>query len=139
MHGFFSDIIKDYNKGIMEQIKKNMTYKMFKNAFAGLNYFFRNERNGRAQFLIAVFTVILGIFLHITKHEWIAVLLCIGIVLSAEMMNSALEKLCDYNQPLFNLQIKIVKDVAAGAVLFISIISAIIGALIFFPKLWQLL
>ena len=44
-----------------------------------------------------------------------------------------------YKQPLFNQHIKIVKDVAAGAVLFISIISAIIGALIFFPKLWQLL
>ena len=112
---------------------------MFKNAFAGLNYFLRNERNGRTQFIIAVFIVILGIFLNITKHEWIVVLLCIGIVLFAEMMNSALEKLCDYNQPLFNLQIKIVKDMAAGAVLFISIISAIIGALIFFPKLWQLL
>jgi diacylglycerol kinase len=123
----------------MEQIKKNKTYEMFKNAFAGLNYFFTNERNGRTQFFIAVFTVILGIFLNITKYEWIAVLLCIGIVLSAEMMNSALEKLCDYTQSFFNLQIKIVKDVAAGAVLFISIISAIIGALIFFPKLWQLL
>ncbi len=123
----------------MEQIKKNITNKIFKNAFAGLNYFFRNERNGRTQFLIALFTVILGIFLNITKHEWIAVLLCIGIVFGAEMMNSALEKLCDYNQPLFNLQIKIVKDVAAGSVLFISIVSAIIGALIFFPKLWQLL
>ena len=60
-------------------------------------------------------------------------------ILYAEMMNSALEKLCDYNQPLFNLKIKIIKDVAAGAVLLISIISAIIGDLIFFPKLWQLL
>ena len=124
---------------IMEQINKNITSKVFKNAFAGMNYFFRNEGNGRTQFIIAVFIVILGIFLNITKHEWIVVLLCIGIVLSAEMMNSALEKLCDYNQPLFNLQIKIVKDVAAGAVLFISIISTIIGALIFFPRLWQLI
>ena len=124
---------------IMEQINKNITSKVFKNAFAGMNYFFRNEGNGRTQFIIAIIIVILGIFLNITKHEWIVVLLCIGIVLSAEMMNSALEKLCDYNQPLFNLQIKIVKDVAAGAVLFISIISTIIGALIFFPRLWQLI
>ena len=139
MHEFFSDTIKEYNKRIMEQKKKNITYKVFKNAFAGLNYFFRKEPNGRTQFIIAVLIVILGIFLNITKYEWIAVLLCIGTVLSAEMMNSAIEKLCDYSQPLFNLQIKIIKDVAAGAVLFISIISAIIGALIFFPKLWQLL
>lgn len=69
MNEFFSDIIKEYNKRIMEQIKKNITYKVLKNAFAGLNYFFRNERNGRTQFIIAVFTVILGIFLNITKQE----------------------------------------------------------------------
>ena len=65
-----------------------------------------------------------------------AVLLCIGGVLSAEMLNSALERLCHYIQPSFNLQIKLIKDMAAGAVLIICIISAIIGALIFLPKLW---
>ena len=137
LSGFF--VLHETIIMIMEQINKNITSKVFKNAFAGMNYFFRNEGNGRTQFIIAIIIVILGIFLNITKHEWIVVLLCIGIVLSAEMMNSALEKLCDFNQPLINLQIKIVKDVAAGAVLFISIISTIIGALIFFPRLWQLI
>jgi|SRR5688572_12309700 len=120
-------------------IKKNNLYKAFVNAFAGMNYFFRHERNGRILLIIGVFIVILGKLLNITQHEWIAVLLCIGTVLSAEMMNSALEKLCNYAQPSFNLQIKIIKDVAAAAVLFLSLISTIIGALIFFPKLWQLL
>ena len=123
----------------MQQIKTNNIYKAFVNAFAGLNYFFSHERNGRTLLIIGVFTIILSKLLHITQHEWIAVLLCIGTVLSAEMMNSSLEKLCDYTQPSFNLQIKIIKDVSGGAVLFISIISAIIGVLIFFPKLWQLL
>lgn len=123
----------------MQQLKTNKTNKAFVNAFAGLNYFFRHERNGRTQLIIGVFTVILSTLLHITQHEWIAVLLCIGAVLSAEMMNSALEKLCDYIQPSFNPEIRIIKDIAAGGVLFIAIISAIIGASIFFPKLWQLL
>ena len=123
----------------MQQIKTNNIYKALVNAFAGLNYFFRHDRNGRTQLIIAVFIVILSKLLDITQHEWIAVLLCIGTVLSAEMINSSLEKLCDYTQPSFNLQIKIIKDLSGGAVLFICIISAIIGVLIFFPKLWQLL
>ncbi|MEO6453555.1 MAG: diacylglycerol kinase family protein [Ginsengibacter sp.] len=123
----------------MKQTKTNNVFKAFSNAFAGLIYFFRYERNGRIQLVIGILTVILSILLQIEKYEWIAVLLCIGGVLCAEMINSALEKLCNYTQPLFNIQIKIIKDVAAGAVLFISIISALTGTLIFLPKLWQLL
>ena len=122
----------------MKQLRKNKIYKAFINAITGLHYFFRHERNGRTQLIIGVFSVILGTLLHITQHEWIAVLLCIGTVLSAEMINSALEKLCDYSQPLFNPQIRIIKDIAAGSVLIISVSSAIIGAFIFIPKLLQL-
>lgn len=116
----------------MQQLKTYNTYKAFVNAFAGVNYFLRHERNGRYQIIIGVFAVILSILLHIKEHEWMIVLLCIGTVLSAEMMNSALEKLCDYVQPSFNLQIKVIKDMAAGAVLLICIASVITGALIFF-------
>ena len=122
----------------MKQLQTNKTYKAFVNAFSGLHYFFRHEQNGRTQLVIGVFTVILGTLLHISRLEWIAVLLCIGTVLSAEMINSALEKLCDYIQPSSNPQIRIIKDVAAGGVLFISIVSAIIGAFIFIPKLWHI-
>lgn len=111
----------------------------FRNAFAGLNYFFKHESNGRIQLIIGSLTITGSILFRISRLEWVAVLFCIGAVLSAEMMNSALEKLCNHIHPSFHLQIKIVKDVAAGAVLFISITSAIIGALIFFPKIWQLL
>lgn len=120
-------------------MKSNKILKAFINAFAGLIYFLRHERNGRIQLIIGLITVIFGALLHLSKYEWIAVLLCTGGVLSAEMMNSALEKLCDHIQPLYNLQIKMIKDLAAGAVLFISLISAITGTLIFIPKLWQLL
>src|SRR5258706_13299895 len=95
----------------------------FKNAFAGLVYFFRHERNGRIQLIIGLLSIILSILLHISKYEWIVVLLCTGAVLSAEMSNSALEKLCNHVHPSFHLQIKIVKDVAAGAGLFICIIN----------------
>ena len=120
-------------------MKTGRLFYAFSNAFAGLKYFFAHERNGRIQLVAGVFTIVCSALLRISKNEWIAVLLCTGAVLSAEMMNSALEKLCNHIHPSFHLQIKIVKDVAAGAVLFISFISAIIGAIILLPKIWQLL
>ena len=120
-------------------MEEKFNYQSFINAFACIIHFVRNERNGRIQFIIGIFVIILSGLLNITKTEWIIVLICIGVVLCAEILNSAIEKLCNYIQPLFNLQIKIIKDTAAGAVLIVSIISALIGVIIFFPKILKLL
>ena len=114
---------------------KQKTGRSFVNAFSGLGNFFRYESNGRIQAVIGLCTIGVAIFFHITRTEWMAVILCTGSVLSLEMLNSALEKLCNLVQPDFHPQIKIVKDVAAGAVLWVSIISALIGAIIFLPKI----
>ena len=107
----------------------------FVNAFAGLGYFFRHERNGRTQAVLGICAAALAAFLHISSLEWVVVLICIGSVLSLEMLNSGLEKLCDLVQPGFDPIIKIIKDVAAGAVLWTSIISTIIAIIIFLPKI----
>lgn len=105
------------------------------NAFAGLRYFFQNERNGKIQATIAIITIVAALVLKISIAEWIAILLCIAAVLCLEMINSALEALCDAGYPSHNDLIKICKDVAAGAVLLASIISVAIGLLIFIPKI----
>ena len=104
-------------------------------AFRGLGSFFSKEKNGRVQLAIGIVTVILSFMLSISIKEWIAILLCIGLVLSLEMINSALEKLCDLVHPSFHPSVKIIKDISAGAVLWASLISAIIGLLIFLPKI----
>lgn len=111
----------------------------FINAFNGLRYFFWNERNGKIQTTAAIVATGFAIYFHISVAEWIAVLLCIGAVLTLEMMNSALEKLCDLVQPDYHPIIKIVKDVSAGAVLFASFISVITASIIFLPKILTLL
>lgn len=111
----------------------------FINAFNGLRYFFWNERNGKIQTTAAIVATGFAIFFKISAAEWIAVLLCIGAVLTLEMMNSALEKLCDLVQPDYHPIIKIVKDVSAGAVLFSSFISVITASIIFLPKILTLL
>ena len=131
--------MKTYILNRLNLIKTGRLFYAFSNAFAGLKHFFIHERNGRIQLAVGVLTIVCSSLLRISKQEWIAVLLCTGAVLSAEMMNSALEKLCNHVHPSFHLHIKIVKDVAAGAVLFISFISAVVGAIIFLPKIWQLI
>lgn len=118
---------------------KQKTGRSFINAFSGLGHFLLHERNGRIQAIIGICALLLAAFLRITRTGWIAVLLCIGSVLSMEMLNSALEKLCDLVEPGFHPQIKIVKDTAAGAVLWVSVISALIGGIIFLPEIFKYL
>jgi len=71
--------------------------------------------------------------------EWIVVLLCICAVLGLEMINSALEHLCNLVQRDYHPLVKKIKDVSAGAVLIASIISVVIGFIIFIPKIFALI
>ena len=84
---------------------------------------------------MATFAILLGIVLHISTTECLIVLLCIAVVLLAEMINTAIEKLCDRIEKNFHPTIKLAKDTAAGAVLVSALISFVIGATIFLPKL----
>ena len=116
------------------KIKHSLTG-AFRYAFAGCVSFFTTERNGRIQLLIALSAIIISVVTNISAAEWCIVLLCIGLVISLEMINSAIEKLCDKMQTGYDPVIKVVKDIAAGAVLWASLISVIIGLLIFIPKI----
>lgn len=123
----------------MRTVYKTQTiFSAFKHAFNGLWYFFLHERNGRVQCVAAFVAIGCGWLLAITTAQWICILLCIGAVLSLEMMNSALEKLCDVVQDEYHPAIKIVKDVAAGAVLWASVVSVAIGCCIYLPKIVDL-
>lgn len=113
--------------------------KGFVYAFNGLVIFFRHERNGRIQMAVAILVVLLSWWLKIAAPEWIVVLGCIGAVLSLEMINSSIEKICNLVHPKYHPAVKTIKDMSAGAVLFVSIVSAIIGAIIFLPKIYPLL
>ena len=99
----------------------------------GLRFFFRHERNGQVQGVIAVMVTAAGFFFGVTKTEWLALLVCTGLVISLEMLNSAIERICNLYTTEFHPGIKIIKDVAAAAVLWSAILSLIIGLLIFVP------
>jgi undecaprenol kinase/diacylglycerol kinase (ATP) len=109
--------------------------KSFAHAFNGLFYFFLHERNGKLEIGIAFIAVLLSFLMKVSISEWFAVLLCIALVVGFEMLNSALERLCDVVQEDYHPVIKLIKDMAAAAVLWCSIVSAIIGLIIFLPKI----
>jgi len=107
----------------------------FKYAFNGILYFIKSQKNAWIHLFFVFFVTIFGVILKITLIDWILVLFCFGFVLTAEAFNTAIEKIVDFVSPEFQKEAGIIKDVAAGAVLISAIISAIIGLIIFIPKL----
>ena len=107
----------------------------FRFAFQGVVQFFSKQRNAKIQTVMGIIAISLGFIVSITPYQWLLVLFCIGLVISLEMINSAIEIFCDMVTTDFHPRIKIIKDVAAGAVLVAAIASLIIGLIIFIPAL----
>ena len=114
-------------------LKKRL--KSFKYAFQGVIELVRSQPNMWIHLLAAVAVVIAGFILSVTQIEWVLLVLCISLVLTAEAFNTALEYLTDLVSPDYHPLAGKVKDVAAAGVLIISIGAAIIGLIIFVPKL----
>lgn len=114
-------------------------FKSFVFAFRGIFLAFRSGVNIWIQSTIGLIVILAGIAFGITKTEWIFVIIAIGMVLAAEMLNTAIEKLVDFVSPEYNKKAGIVKDIAAGAVLLIAICAAIAGLVIFIPRILNLL
>lgn len=111
----------------------------FKNAGAGIVHAAVTGRNFKIELCFAVAAVVLGIALGISTAEWAVVCLCIGVVLSGECANTALEALVDLASPDINDLARIAKDCAAGAVLITSIASLFVAAFVYLPKILVLL
>jgi diacylglycerol kinase len=109
--------------------------KSFAYAMSGLRSVLRSEQNFRIHLLAAGLAILLGIALHITKIEWIWIVACISAVMGAEIMNTAIENLCDFVSPQYHEKIKVVKDLAAAAVLIVSLGALVTGCIIFLPRI----
>jgi diacylglycerol kinase len=112
--------------------------KSFRYAAQGFLYVIRYEHNARIHLFITGVVLIMGFLLHIRRLEWVLVLLCMGFVLAAEMINTTIEKLSDIVSLQKNEKIRVIKDVSAAMVLLSSFIAAIAGLIIFVPYLIQL-
>ncbi len=104
-------------------------------AFKGALYLIRTESSIKIQFFIAIAVTIAGFYFEISKTEWLVQIAFIGLVMSLEGMNTAIEYLSDFIHPEQHEVIGKIKDIAAGAVFIAAICSAIAAAIIYLPKL----
>jgi len=110
-------------------------FKSFGYALTGIKYVIRYERNARIHLLVAILALLLGLELRVTDAQLAAVFFAILIVFLAEIINTAFEKTLDLVSPGHHPQVKIVKDMAAGAVLVAAGGAVIIGLMIYTPYL----
>jgi diacylglycerol kinase (ATP) len=105
-------------------------------AFKGALLLLRNEASIKVQFTMALLVTAAGFYFDITTTEWATQLLAIGLVMSMEGINTAVEEIANFVHPDFHNKIGLIKDIAAGAVFFASIFAIIIGLIIYLPKIF---
>lgn len=111
----------------------------FKYAIEGIWTSFKTERNMKIHIFIMILVIIAGIILKINKSEWIICIILFAIVIGSELFNTSIETIVDMVMSEKNEKAKIAKDVSAGAVLVVAIGAAIIGLVIFVPRILNIL
>ena len=108
--------------------------KSFRHAFCGIHFCIVNERNFRIHIVAIFYVLILGFLCKISVSEYLILIMCFAQVISGELLNTAIEVLCDKENSGYNVFIKRAKDIAAAAVLVCAIGCILIGLMIFLPK-----
>ncbi len=103
-------------------------------ALKGAWMLLRNEASIQVQAVIAIIMTFAGFYFELSTSEWIFQILSIGLVMSIEGLNTAIEEIADFVHPDFHNKIGFIKDVAAGAVFIAAITAIIIGCIIYIPK-----
>jgi diacylglycerol kinase (ATP) len=112
--------------------------KSFGYAFKGFRYAAKTQANFRIHLVAMVLTIAMGFYLHLQQSEWLWICLAITMVLTAELLNTAIEVLTDKVSPEYNEQAGHVKDVAAAAVTVTAVFAVVVGAIIMLPKIIDL-
>jgi diacylglycerol kinase (ATP) len=104
-------------------------------ALKGMWLLLATEDSIKVQSFLAILIIIAGFYFDISSVEWMLQLLAIGLVLVAESLNTAIEKVADFVHPDYHEKIGFIKDIAAGGPSFAAIISLIIIGIIYVPKI----
>jgi diacylglycerol kinase len=107
----------------------------FKYAINGLLWAVKSQGNLQFHLFALIAVLLSGVYFKISTNEWLVVLVCVGMVISAEIFNSAIEEMVNFISPNFHQKAGLIKDLAAAAVLITALIAAICGIIIFIPKL----
>lgn len=108
-------------------------------ALKGVWLLLTTEDSIKVQFWAMIFVIVLGFVCKISALEWMIQFLAIGLVLVAEALNTAVEKIADFVHPEYHKKIGFIKDVAAGAPAIAALISLIIASIIYIPKITEML
>lgn len=119
----------------MIKVKSKKIINSFKYAFEGLISSLKTERNMKFHIIIMLLVIIAGILLKINKYEWLICIVCFAMVIGGELFNTAIETIVDMVMPYKNEKAKKAKDISASGVLVLAIGAAIIGLIIFVPKI----
>jgi undecaprenol kinase/diacylglycerol kinase (ATP) len=121
--------MKKINFSITKRIKS------FGFAFNGLRILFKEEHNSRIHFFAIVIVIIAAILFKLNTYEWISIIFSIGLVITAEIINTAIENIADFLTTDKNDNIKRIKDLSAAAVLISAMTALLIGLIVFLPKI----
>ena len=113
-------------------------FKSFTYNIEGLKYALLNEQSILVQCISACIVILLGLFFKLNKYEWVIILFAIGLVLSFEFVNTAIEAVVDLVTEEKKPLAKIAKDTASTAVGIMALVTAIVGIIIFLPKVLAL-
>ena len=116
-------------------LKNKSLINSFKYACMGIKSAIKSERNMKIHVLATLIVTALGFILGLDPLEWVACIFSIVIVISSEMLNTAIETIVDLVSPNINPLAKKTKDIAAGAVLVLAIGALVVGLIIFIPKI----
>lgn len=128
-------IMKTHNLFLKTGFSWRQRAASFGYAWAGIRAFFQTEHNAWIHAALTLVALFLSVVLSISKTEFVLLLLAITMVWALEIINTVIEKAMDFISPEKHPQIKLVKDLAAAAVLISAVAAFVIGTLIFLPKL----
>ena len=120
-----------------EKWKNKNFFEALKNSLKGIKYTFQNEKNLKIQSVFAILATGVGVFLKLTCVEFCILFITIGLVMFAELINTAVEFMLDLYSQEHSENIKMAKDISSGAVLITSIISVLVGIALFLPKILE--
>lgn len=113
--------------------------KSFGYAWNGIKILFGKENNAKFHLGAAIAVIIAGFIFSLSYMEWCTVIICIILMFMSEALNTAIEKLCDHVCMERHPRIGMIKDIAAGAVFMTAIGCAIVGLIVFIPKILSIL
>ena len=123
------------NQGKVGKEKRISLIAAFKYAFKGIGHAFMEGRNFKIECIIGIAAIVLGFIFKIDVPSWLAVVICIGLVLGAECANTAIESVVDLVSPEYHDLARIAKDCAAGAVLLFALAALIVAVVLYAPPL----